>query len=108
MTTKRQGPGGRRRNREPELIAAAVEVFYEKGYATASLQDVADIVGVLKGSLYHYISSKEELLAWICIESHAQAADIMAEVAESEAEPLDQLALTCSEPPSGTSATPSG
>jgi TetR/AcrR family transcriptional regulator, cholesterol catabolism regulator len=91
MATKRRSAAGDRRNREPELIAAAISVFYEKGYAAASLQDVADIVGVLKGSLYHYISSKEELLARICVESHAQASEIMAESLASADDPLDQL-----------------
>lgn len=91
MATKRKSGVSDRRNRDPELIAAAITVFYEKGYAAASLQDVAEIVGVLKGSLYHYISSKEDLLARICVESHAQAAEIMAESLESADDPLDQL-----------------
>jgi TetR/AcrR family transcriptional regulator, cholesterol catabolism regulator len=91
MATKRKSAAGDRRNREPELIAAAITVFSEKGYAAASLQDVADIVGVLKGSLYHYISSKEELLARICVESHAQASQLMTEALSSADDPLDQL-----------------
>jgi AcrR family transcriptional regulator len=91
MATKRKSGVSDRRNREPELIAAAITVFYEKGYAAASLQDVADIVGVLKGSLYHYISSKEELLARICVESHRQAAEIMQAATDSADDPLDQL-----------------
>ena len=88
---RRSGGGGDRRNREEELVAAAVTVFHEKGYAAASLQDVADIVGVLKGSLYHYISSKEELLARICVESHAQAEAIMRSAVETAVEPVEQL-----------------
>lgn len=91
MATRRKSAVSDRRNREPELIAAAITVFSEKGYAAASLQDVADIVGVLKGSLYHYISSKEELLARICVESHAQASELMAEAVASADDPLDQL-----------------
>src|SRR5680860_816646 len=39
--------------REREIIDAAAEVFHEKGYAGASIQDVADAVGILKGSLYY-------------------------------------------------------
>jgi AcrR family transcriptional regulator len=54
--------GGRRHNRQAEITQAAVEVFWRKGYASASIQDVADHVGILKGSLYHYIASKEDLL----------------------------------------------
>jgi AcrR family transcriptional regulator len=33
------------------VVAAAAKLFYEKGYSETSMQDVADEVGVLKGSL---------------------------------------------------------
>ena len=49
--------------RESEILAAAAKIFREKGYHGASVRDIADSVGLLKGSLYHYIRSKEELLA---------------------------------------------
>ncbi|MEU6643562.1 TetR/AcrR family transcriptional regulator [Saccharomonospora sp. NPDC046836] len=91
MATRPKGRTIDRRNREPEILAAAIEVFHKKGYAAASLRDVADIVGVLKGSLYHYISSKEELLARICVESHKQSSMIMQESLDSADTPLDQL-----------------
>ena len=49
--------------REDEILAAAARIFREKGYHGTSVQDIAESVGLLKGSLYHYIRSKEELLA---------------------------------------------
>jgi len=49
--------------REEEILAAAAKIFREKGYHGASVRDIAESVGLLKGSLYHYIRSKEELLA---------------------------------------------
>lgn len=66
-----------RYKRRDEVLAAAVEVFYAKGYPSASIQDVADRVGVLKGSLYHYIDSKEDLLADVFEGSDEQAFTIM-------------------------------
>lgn len=51
-----------RPNRWPDVMAAAAKVFRAKGYHAATLEDVADEVGMLKGSLYNYITSKEELL----------------------------------------------
>lgn len=51
-----------RRDRRDEIHRAAIEVFCRNGFAAASMQDVADEVGILKGSLYHYVSSKDELL----------------------------------------------
>lgn len=69
-----------RRNRDEEILDAAIQVFSQKGYAAASLQDVADAVGLLKGSLYHYISSKESLLYRIFQESHEEGSALMAAV----------------------------
>lgn len=50
------------RDRSEEVYAAALRLFTEKGYHATSMQDIADAVGLYKGSLYHYISGKEELL----------------------------------------------
>lgn len=83
--------GADRRNRDSEVIDAAVEVFYAKGYSAASIQDVADIVGLLKGSLYHYISSKEDLLFRIFAGSHQQALEIMQEVNARDLPPKEHL-----------------
>lgn len=82
-----------RRNRQEEVIDAAIKVFWKKGYSAASIQDVADHVGVLKGSLYYYIDSKEDLLFRIFDESHRQAMVIIEETAALEASSaLDRLA----------------
>jgi AcrR family transcriptional regulator len=48
---------------EEEILAAAARIFREKGYHGTSVRDIAESVGLLKGSLYHYIRSKEDLLA---------------------------------------------
>jgi AcrR family transcriptional regulator len=80
-----------RRNREDEVLLAAIDVFHRKGYATASIQDVADSVGVLKGSLYHYIDTKEDLLARIFAESDGQSYAIMQEIAALEITAVERL-----------------
>lgn len=49
-------------SRQTEIIRAAAKVFKARGYHAATIQDIADEVGLLKGSLYHYVASKEELL----------------------------------------------
>ena len=58
--------GRRRRRRSAErekaIRAAALRIFRQKGYHAASMQNIADAVGLYKGSLYYYVSSKEELL----------------------------------------------
>lgn len=42
-----------------------MKVFRERGYHAASMQEIADAVGMQKGSLYYYISGKQELLFMI-------------------------------------------
>lgn len=49
-------------NKDEQIFAEAVRIFREKGYHATSMQNIADAVGLQKGSLYHYISSKDELL----------------------------------------------
>jgi TetR/AcrR family transcriptional regulator, cholesterol catabolism regulator len=46
-----------------EILAAAAQIFREKGYHATSMQDIAEAVNLQKGSLYHHIHSKEEILA---------------------------------------------
>ena len=48
--------------RRAEIRAAAVRVFAEKGFDTATMRDIADAVGTRPGSLYHHFRSKDELL----------------------------------------------
>jgi TetR/AcrR family transcriptional regulator, cholesterol catabolism regulator len=84
---------GERRNRDQEVMAAAVRIFFEKGYSAASLQDVATEVGVLKGSLYYYFASKEELLLRIMKESHAQSEQISREIEAMGLSAIDELSM---------------
>lgn len=48
-----------------EVLDAATELFAVKGYEATSLQDIADSVGVSRPALYHYLSSKEDLLVML-------------------------------------------
>lgn len=82
----------KRRNRD--VLDAAAKIFHERGYADASVQDVADELGILKGSLYYYIRTKEDLLFWLLEEVHEEVERILEEVAAVEGlDPLDRLAL---------------
>lgn len=60
----------RRKDARPaELLAAALELFAEKGYAGTRLDDVAQRAGVSKGTLYLYFENKEELFKAVVRES---------------------------------------
>ena len=45
-----------------EICRKATEVFSRKGYVNATLADVSRAAGISKGGIYHYFSTKEELL----------------------------------------------
>ena len=49
-------------NSRSDLITAATRVFATRGYRAASLRDIADAAGISRGSVYHHVTSKEELL----------------------------------------------
>ncbi|HWJ95397.1 MAG TPA: TetR/AcrR family transcriptional regulator [Telluria sp.] len=52
----------RRKDARPqELLAAALDLFVEKGFASTRLEDVAKRAGVSKGTLYLYFENKEDL-----------------------------------------------
>lgn len=79
------GDGGERpRRRDAEVLDAAANIFYERGYASATVQDVADSLGMLKGSLYYYIDSKEDLLYRLMLEIHDGVDEVLADVEAQE------------------------
>jgi AcrR family transcriptional regulator len=48
--------------RRGEILDGALAEFSERGYAQATLEHVAERIGVTKGCLYHHFESKEQLL----------------------------------------------
>ena len=65
MARKRVGRPARseaeREVKRQAILDAALEVFSEKGYAATRLDDVAARAGIAKGTIYLYVSSKQEL-----------------------------------------------
>ena len=62
----RAGQVQRRRGRPgydlESVLRAAVEVFNERGYDGASMEDLSRRLGIAKSGIYHHVSGKEELL----------------------------------------------
>lgn len=96
-TAERTGRASGQRRRElviGDVLDAATDLFAAKGYDATSLQDIADAVGVSRPALYHYISSKEDLLVML-VERVSQAlADVFAELsARADLEPTEKLTI---------------
>ena len=77
----------RRKDARPgEIVAAALEVFAEKGFAAARLDDIAARAWVSKGALYLYFETKQDLFEAVvrdaispniaAVEAAAQAMDL--------------------------------
>ncbi len=74
-----------------DIVAAAAKVFRTKGYHAATVRDIADEVGILKGSLYHHFESKEALLYLVVKEPIAQMFQNIAAISEADLSPTDKL-----------------
>lgn len=79
------------RPREAELHATATRLFRQRGYHATSMQDLGEALNMNRGSLYHYISGKDELL-WAILN---RALDLLEArvlpVLERDAAPVERL-----------------
>ena len=79
------------RPREAELRATATRLFRQRGYHATSMQDLGEALQMNRGSLYHYITGKDELL-WAILN---RALDLLEErvrpVLEREAPSVERL-----------------
>ena len=81
-----------REKRWAEILRVAAEVFHEKGYDAATLQDIADRVGILKGSIYYYIETKGDLLENLLVEVHNQGLAMIRQRAAMEGDVFHRMA----------------
>lgn len=89
--TKKRSEQKMPRKRRAEVLDAAARVFHAKGYEATSIQDIADEVGILKGSLYYYISSKEDVLFEMLQEVHTAALEAVTEAVAEDGNPLEKI-----------------
>ncbi len=75
------------------ILDAAVRVFARKGYHASRVGDVAEEAGVAHGLLYHYFSSKEQVLETIFRESWSDLVGALRGVEERDEPPREQVRL---------------
>jgi TetR/AcrR family fatty acid metabolism transcriptional regulator len=73
------------------ILDAAVRVFAHKGFHTSRVGDIAEEAGVAHGLLYHYFSSKDEVLETIFRENWTLLVERLRAVADSGEPARDQL-----------------
>jgi TetR/AcrR family transcriptional regulator, cholesterol catabolism regulator len=89
--TARPGRSPLNEKRYEEIVEVAGRLFATQGFDGTSLQDISEHVGVLKGSLYHYISSKEDLLEEVVRSAQQGLLENMALCDHFKGRPLAQL-----------------
>lgn len=92
----------RRREREKQqrkagILAAATEVFLEKGISAASMDQIAERAELSKGTLYLYFSSKEDLFVAVGTETFVYLAGMFEKASRKAGSGVEALAAVAAE-----------
>ena len=79
--------------RKDVIIEKARRLFLEKGFAAASMRDLAEHVGVEAASLYNHIQSKSEILQEICFKVANEFISHLEQVEGSEKTALEKMEI---------------
>lgn len=79
-------------SRKRQIFEAATKVFAEKGYHAARVSDIAREAGVAHGLVYHYFSSKDEVLSRIFKHTWLQLEQGLSSIDASDATAAQKLA----------------
>lgn len=82
-------------DRHRDILEAAAALFAERGYAATSVRDIGERVGLLGGSLYHYIKSKEALFVRIHDIALQVAEDRISVAVTKRTDPWERLEAAC-------------
>src|SRR5918999_3485659 len=80
-----------RAERERQILDAAIAVFGERGYQSASMDQVAERVGVTKPVLYTHFGSKHGLLLACMARARAELLEVTSAAAASASTPGEML-----------------
>jgi AcrR family transcriptional regulator len=78
-------------SRKEQVIRKAAELFKDKGYAAASMRDLAQLLGIEAASLYSHIKSKEEILRTLCFDMAAEFRSSLDEVEKQNVSSTEKL-----------------
>jgi len=91
------GGDDRSDERRSQILLAAAELFSKHGYGGTSIRDIADLVGLLPGSIYHYFPAKEDLFVAVHKEGFRQLVRRTEAKLAGEEDPWRRLELACAE-----------
>lgn len=73
-----------------QILDAAAEIFHIKGYHATSMSDIAGAVNLQKASLYHHVSSKQEILLELLDQALELLTQEISKVSQNDALALDE------------------
>jgi AcrR family transcriptional regulator len=95
-TPSEQSPRRQRKGadeRRQDILCAAVKVFAEQGFRCADVQQIADLAGIGKGTVYRFFATKEDLFC-AAVDNAMRSLTSRVEGAVAEVEdPLEKLRL---------------
>jgi AcrR family transcriptional regulator len=78
------------------LIAAARELFAERGYAAVGTEEIVQRAGVTRGALYHHFKDgKEQLFRAVLVELSAELVRQVVALASAAGDPFEELVVGC-------------
>ena len=80
-----------RENRREHILRESAILFKERGYAGATMRDIADRVGIEAGSMYNHIQSKKEVLEAICFRMAERFHEQLNRISADHQSPSEQI-----------------
>lgn len=79
------------RDTKQEIINTSIKLFYSKGYAGTSMNDIISTVGISKGSVYWHFKSKEEIFVQVIAETYNEWINLVNAELENIPNPIEKL-----------------
>jgi AcrR family transcriptional regulator len=79
------------RERRDKLINAAIQVVKENGFHAATIRDIGRAAGMTQGTIYNYVSSKDDILFLVCDRLVTEYQEETRKALETIADPLDRV-----------------
>jgi len=79
------------RERRERLINAAIEVFMERGFHNATVRDIGRVANMTQGTIYNYVSSKDDILYMVCDRIVAEYNDQARKALEVSHDPVERV-----------------
>jgi AcrR family transcriptional regulator len=73
------------------ILRESARLFCARGYDVTSLEDIAEVVGTHKATLYHYVKSKEDILYLCLLRSFSDIDEVEAGMKDRTRSPVERL-----------------